>query len=191
MKKSEDKVIDNLVEELQNELQNQGIDPRNGLPESLFLLLSSLTPIPNIDLFVTDSSGRFLLSWRDDKIYGSGWHIPGGCIRMLETMEHRIQMTAENELGTGVICNNIPVLTIESIKDDDVNAGSRVRAHHICILFKCELPEGYSIEEYNKGKKENESGYLKWFDEVPDDFLPVQVPLYKKYIEKWLSDGCE
>ncbi|WP_049945437.1 NUDIX domain-containing protein [Butyrivibrio sp. AC2005] len=181
--------IDYLVSELNNRMISEGIDPRKGLPESLFLLTASLTPIPNVDLFVTDSNKRFLLSWRDDKYYGCGWHIPGGCIRMLETFEERVQKTAIEELGTSVICDNNPVLTVESltVKDRFAENTNLQRTHNICMLFECKLPEGYSIDGFNAGKTEKDQGYLRWFDYLPEDFLDVQVPLYKEFIERWLE----
>lgn len=53
-------------------------DPRNGLPEELFLFATEITPMVNVDLLVRDDEGRILLAWRDDDIYGTGWHVPGG-----------------------------------------------------------------------------------------------------------------
>ena len=94
-------------ERLFNELQS--IDARNGMPEEVFLAISTLMPIPNVDLLIRDESGRILLSWRDDMYFGKGWHIPGGCIRFKETMLERVKETAILELHTEVEINPIPL----------------------------------------------------------------------------------
>ena len=90
------------IENLRRVIREQNIDPRNGLPEELFNLATTLIPFSNVDLFVTDENGRLLLSWRDDDLFGKGWHIPGGCVRMHETLNYRIQQTAVNEIGCEV-----------------------------------------------------------------------------------------
>ena len=56
-------------------------DPRHGLPEEVFRLVSRLTALINVDLLIQDEGRRTLLTWRDDEFYGAGWHIPGGIIR--------------------------------------------------------------------------------------------------------------
>ena len=58
-----------------------GIHPEQGLGEELFLTVSSLVPIVNVDLLVYNDKGQFLLTKRDDPYCGRGWHVPGGCIR--------------------------------------------------------------------------------------------------------------
>ena len=179
--------LTSLISVLQKEITNLGIDANKGIPRELFLLISSLSPVPNVDLFVTDTKKRFLLSWRNDEYFGSGWHIPGGCIRLRESFEERIQKTAISELGTNVICNMIPALTVESIVDKDIatELGNYLRPHNISVLFECHLPNNYSIEEFNRGKSYLQNGYLKWFESLPNEFLTVQKPLYKDYIEAW------
>ena len=71
---------------MQEVMTQENIDPREGLPEDLFLLATSLIPLANVDLFVHDEK-KVLLSWRDDAFHGKGWHIPGGCIRIKEACE--------------------------------------------------------------------------------------------------------
>ena len=58
--------ISQLILELQQELQKENINPCNGLPEDLFLFSTTLAPVANVDLFITDTKRRVLLSWRDD-----------------------------------------------------------------------------------------------------------------------------
>ena len=72
-------------------------EPAAGLPEELFLLVSRLTPLVNVDLLVQDEGLGTLLTWRADEFYGPGWHVPGGIIRYKETAEDCIRATAERE----------------------------------------------------------------------------------------------
>ncbi len=154
------------------EVLNQ-IDAREGLPEEIFLAVSTLVPIVNVDLLISDEKGRILLSWRDDNCFGKGWHIPGGCIRFMETMEERIQKTAMQELGTNVIFDSEPLavkdVIIKYYRESAEN--QKYRAHHLAILYKCSLPAGFLVE--NGMLRENDAGYLKWFEKLPDDLLPV------------------
>jgi hypothetical protein len=49
-----------------------------GLPEELFLFVSRITPLINVDLLIQDDGRRTLLTWRSDRFFGPGWHVPGG-----------------------------------------------------------------------------------------------------------------
>ena len=44
-------------------LNKQVIDSKKGLPEELFLFISRLTPMVNVDLIIKDENERTLLSW--------------------------------------------------------------------------------------------------------------------------------
>ena len=46
------------------------------------------------------------------------------------------------------------------------------RAHFISIAFQCYIPRDYVID--NHGLNQNEAGYLKWFDSVPNKLLRVK-----------------
>ena len=53
-------------------------DPRRGLPDDVFLFVSRIVPLVNVDLLIQDDRSRTLLTWRDDEFFGPGWHVPGG-----------------------------------------------------------------------------------------------------------------
>src|SRR5258705_8683005 len=59
------------------------IDTR-ALPEELFLFISRITPLINVDLLIQDYGKGTLLTWRSDRFFGPGWHVPGGIIRHKE-----------------------------------------------------------------------------------------------------------
>lgn len=154
-------------------LRRAEIDTDNGMPEELFLLVSSLVPLPNVDLLVVDRQERLLLSRRCDPFYPKSWHIPGGCMRFNEDFARRIQETARAELDCTVSFDETPLAVRNVIREPNENLlHPRERGHNVAILFRCYLPDGYQID--NGGRSEDDNGYLKWFDRLPEDFLEIQ-----------------
>ncbi len=165
-------------------LRKARFDARGGLPEDLFLLVSSLTPLPNVDLLIADEAGRLLLSRRNDQIFGKGWHIPGGCIRFGESMVQRVQATARAELGCEVLCDPEPTAVCDVFREPNQEREyPNERCHHLAILFRCKLPDGYVID--NHDLTEDDPGYLKWFSAIPDDMLNVH-DVYSDYLKAWI-----
>lgn len=176
-----------IVEQLENTMKEEGINPCDGLPESLFLLFSSLTPITNIDLLIVDKEKGVLLTWRDDPFYGQGWHIPGGCVRMKESLDKRIQITAKNEVGTEVNYLKEPIAVREAMVNEDRPwlTNQLYRSYNISFLYLASVPNGYEIE--NKNEIEHTAGYMKWFTSYPEDLLPCHQDLYGDILEKYLT----
>lgn len=179
--------ISQLILELQQELKKENINPCDGLPGDLFLFSTTLAPVANVDLFITDTKRRVLLSWRDDGHYGKGWHIPGGCLRLQETMESRIQKTAVKELGCEVSFNSRPLLVKELILKNERPwlKNQLERSHNISVLFDCKLPQNYAIK--NKTKDEHIAGSLKWFFHVPEDLLDAHKDIYGEFLTNWFN----
>ncbi len=155
-------------------LELGNIHPEQGLGEELFLQISCLVPIVNVDLLIYNDKGQFLLTMRDDPHCGKGWHIPGGCIRFKETCEDRIRRVAKNELGIkslGIEKDPLKVFQIIEHKERPIS-NQKERAHFITLVYRCFVDESYIID--NKGKKEEDAGYIKWFDKLPKDLLSIQ-----------------
>lgn len=148
-------------------------NPTKGLPEEVLLFLTENTPMVNVDLLIRDKENRILLSWRDDEFCGCGWHVPGGIIRLKETLEERIQKTALNEIGCTVTFDKQP-LEVRQI----VHKEKKTRGHFITFIYECRIPEGNAVDQ--KGKKPGEAGFLQWHDEFPEDMIEVH-DFYKKY----------
>lgn len=148
-------------------------DPRKGLPEELFLFATEITPMVNVDLLVRDQAGRILLAWRDDDIYGAGWHVPGGIVRLKESFSERIQKTAETELGCTVTASKEPIEIVPIICQN-----MKVRGHFITFVYECKLPEKFHVTNGSRSRYEN--GYLEWHQKFPEDMLEVH-DFYKKY----------
>lgn len=144
------------------------------LGKTIFDLVSSLTPIVNVDLLIKNELGQTLLSWRDDINSGIGWHLPGGIIRLKETIEERIIQTSLNEIGYLVKYDLKPIGVNEIIANE-----KDIRSHFISILYNCFLSKEYIIDNGNKNIQD--VGYLKWFDNCPDDLLKWHK-IYRKYM---------
>lgn len=179
--------LNRAIEHLNSVILAEGINPKRGLPQELFLFATTLMPCPNVDLFITDNNNRVLLTWRDDPFYGQGWHIPGGCLRLGETCEYRIQETAKKEIGTEVVVDLAHVITRELIIEESrpMLQNQLERSHNISMLYHCELPVGFEFR--NDSSDEHSSGYLKWFDRIPDNLLNVHRVIYGEVMDSFFK----
>lgn len=184
----ENERISRAIEYLREAMEAEDINPQNGMPTELFLFASSLIPCANVDLFITDPKKGLLLAWRDDPYCGKGWHIPGGCLRIKESIDHRIQQTAINELGVKVLYDRDTFMTREDIRHDERPwlQYPLERSHNISMLFRCRLPSRYKIS--NSSTEEHTVGYLKWFKSLPDDLLPLHMNLYGDVIMAFFDE---
>ena len=62
-------------------------NPKKGLPDEIFYFVGRLTPYINVDLLIKSPTEGTLMTWRDDKYSGKGWHLPGGIIRFREKIK--------------------------------------------------------------------------------------------------------
>jgi hypothetical protein len=90
-------------------------DPHHGPPEEIFLFVSRRMPLINVDLLIQDDGGRTLLTWREDKFFGSGRHVPGGIVRYKEMTADRIRASAREELGAEVAFENGPAPCVRNV----------------------------------------------------------------------------
>lgn len=165
--------IDEAIHSLREAMREEGIDSTVALGTELFLFISSLTLIINIDLLVSDEKGRILLAWRDDRYCGTGWHIPGGVVRFKETLDDRVHKTAVTELRTDVDYDPKPIVVLENIANDKrtVKFNENIRGHFISLLYKATVTDEDKIQYLDNEKV---VGHLKWFDHLPEDFLDLQ-----------------
>lgn len=162
--------LDESIKQLKTEMQKENVDPSVILPEKLFLFSTTLSPVVNVDLIITNASKQVLFTWRDDPHNGSGWHIPGSCIHFKETIEESIQRCAKTELGSSVTSSPSIFAVVEHIINyerpiEDQNE----RAHFITLAYHCTLPDGYELKEG-----------MKWFDDLPDNLVHTQ-DAYRKH----------
>jgi colanic acid biosynthesis protein WcaH len=157
-------------------LDHQVPNPSEGLPEELFLYISRTTPLINVDLLIKDENGRTLLSWRNERYTGKGWHVPGGIVRFKENLETRIRKVAKTEIGTDVSFDPIP-LAINQI----INPDQDIRGHFISLLYKCFL-NGTFVPQ-NNGLSRNDNGYIAWHDSCPHPLFKFHE-IYRNFIDK-------
>ena len=150
-------------------------DPGIGLPEEIFLFVSRLIAMVNVDLLVKDEYNRTLLSWRETEFSGAGWHVSGDIIRYKESVEERIKKVALGEIGAVVDFDPSPIAI------NQVQKEHATRGHFISILYSCSVTVGFIPN--NDGLAPNDSGYLKWHDIAPKNLIKVHDVLYRQYIE--------
>jgi len=175
--------VTSAIDNLKDEMQKAGIKSENGLGTELFLFSSTLIPVVNVDLLLTNSKHEILLAWRDDPHTGKGWHIPGGCVRFKEKLMDCVQKTAITEFGAEVICRPKPIKVFEifTSRYRDEIEDQKERAHFITLVYACKFKDETMLLERQKSEYENKPGYLKWFSELPEDLLDVQ----ECYRESW------
>lgn len=150
-------------------------DPAKGLPEEVFLFITSITPMVNVDLLIKNEKKQTLLTWRNDDQHTPGWHIPGGVIRYKEKASDRIEAVAMNELGARMKFKEEPVAINEIIL-----AELKERAHFLSFLYECSLASPLDENlEYKVGAPEK--GKWAWHDKCPDNLIKVH-DIYREYI---------
>ncbi|ERE20039.1 MULTISPECIES: NUDIX domain-containing protein [Chromobacteriaceae] len=148
---------------------------RHGLPEEVFLFVSSLTPMVNVDLLIRDDEGRTLLTWRHDRFYGPGWHVPGGILRFKESSAARIAAVAAHELGAEVDFAPNPLCRHEL-----VNANRDVRGHFISLLHACRLKSTPDpARRFDPASPRH--GDWAWHAGCPEPLIPVHE-VYRAFI---------
>lgn len=164
-------------------LRRGNIVTDDGMEPELFLLVSGLVPLANVDLLIVNDRGQLLLERRKDRWFQESWHIPGGCMHYGESFSHCVQQTALREIGTEVLCDTEPVAVRNIIRGvAEESEFPRERGHNVAILFRCRLPEGFTVQ--NCGKTEQDDGFLRWFDKLPEDFMAIQCE-YSDVLNPW------
>ena len=100
------------------------------LPQHLFDYVSSITPLVNVELVITGPSNFVLLSWRDDGLYGPGWHLPGGIIRHKESLLDRIQSVLLTECDIKTF-TSLTFLQVNQV----MNPSRDLRGHFISLVL--------------------------------------------------------
>lgn len=150
-------------------------DPSRGLPEDIFLFVSRVTPLINVDLLIKNEKKQTLLTWRDDGYHGPGWHIPGGIIRYKEKVADRINAVAKKELGARVGFKKEPLAVNEVI------CSRKTRGHFISLLYECKLIS--SLDENLKFEKGTpKPGQWTWHKKCPNNIISIHE-MYRKFIK--------
>jgi colanic acid biosynthesis protein WcaH len=150
--------------------------PAQGLPEDVFLLVSRLTPMVNVDLLIQNAAGETLLTWREDRFYGPGWHVPGGIVRFKEQIASRIAKVASTELGATVEAASAPLAVREMM-----NATRDTRGHFISLLYACRLTSPLDASRRFQGMPATH-GQWGWHGNCPKELIRVHE-VYRAFID--------
>jgi len=168
---------DKIVEQI----TNNEYRTEKGLTNDMFLFVSTITPLINVDLLIMDENGRILLSWRDDEHCGTGWHIPGSIIRHGESILDRLHLCATEEIGADIEFGDVPVKISEIFLDQDE------RNHFISLLFQGHIDSNTDISVIPDNTVNYSVGDLKWFDAYPDEGIVYSQEVYRDFIKQWLK----
>ena len=147
-------------------------DPKKGLGQEVFFMVSRLTPMINVDLLIRNDQRDLLLTWREDQFYGPGWHIPGGVLRFKETYAERITAVALSELGATVESEDQPAMICPAM-----NHTRNTRGHFISLGFNCILTSTLDNSFKYSGNVPRH-GEWAWHQEKPHNLIPVHVFQY-------------
>ncbi len=163
--------IDNICQALDK------MDGTAGIGKILFESISRLTPAVSVELIIkSEDQRRSLLTWREDELYGPGWHVPGGVVRFKEKLTSRVQKVLKNEIGVSASKIEGPIGFHEIF-----NKKRDKRGHFICFVYKVIL-----IEDPPFRTKAQDGvitrGSWRWFTKCPDNLIENQHSLVK-YID--------
>jgi len=163
------------IQQLIGQLEAMVEDPCQGLPEDLFLFISRIIPMVNVDLLIQNPAGQSLLTWRDDGYEAPGWHLPGGILRFKEPIARRIQAVAATELGARVRFDQGP-LAVNEIR----HPTRKVRGHFISLLYRCVLESPPEPGLQSTGSHPL-PGQWAWHCGCPAELLAVH-DIYRPYL---------
>ena len=162
------------IDDCINIIEKNILDPSIGLPENIFLFISRITPLINVDLLIKNASNQTLLIWRQrGQKYKEGWHVPGGIIRYKDKIKNRIDAVAKNELNCQVIFEKNPI-AINQVMLDQKNRG-----HLISLLYSCKLIKSPNTDIYYSSGKPR-VGEWSWHDKCPKNII-IPHKMYKNF----------
>lgn len=162
------------------QISNNEYKTEKGLAYDTFLFASTITPLINVDLFITDEKGRLLLSWRDDKHCGTGWHIPGSIIRHGESIFDRLRACAIEEIGIDI------EFADEPIKISEIHLNQEERNHFISLLYQGKI-DSAAISALPLDARDYAPENLKWFDSYPEEGIVYSQEVYVEFIKEWFN----
>ena len=152
------------------------INVKEGLGTDLYEAVSRLTPSISVEAVVKNSdASKTLLIWRNDKMYGPGWHLPGGVLRFKETLKDRLFKTLDRELGITKADITGPLGFHEIF-----NEKRDVRGHFISFVFEV-IPHDPPSEKKQSGVKPSH-GCWRWFETCPPNLI-VNQAAFRKYLK--------
>jgi len=155
-----------------NQIEKKINNPKKGLPDEIFYFVGRLTPYINVDLLIRSPTEGTLMTWRDDKYSGKGWHLPGGIIRFKEKISKRIANVGKTEL-------NIKISKIKGpLALNEIIINQKERSHFISLLYQCFLSKSELKKLLLESQKNSK---ISFFKKKPHNLLKWHK-IYKKYL---------
>ncbi len=151
--------LSSLINSLESFIKN----PEIGLPDEVFYFIGRVTPYLNVDVLVKIPDLGYVLTWRDDVHTGAGWHVPGGIVRLRESMEQRVNKVANLELKVNL------AKIIGPIEINEIISKQKERSHFISTLFYAEIDDK-NIKKILMQINENPQK-INLFKEPPENLL--------------------
>ena len=143
-----------------------------GIGKNLFESISRLTPAVSVELIIkSQDQQRNLLTWRDDELYGPGWHVPGGVVRFKETLSSRVEKVLKKEIAVAASKIEGPIGFHEIFNDQRDKRG-----HFICFVYKVTLIEDPPIRTKAQDGAIT-GGSWRWFVNCPNNLIQNQRSL--------------
>lgn len=131
------------------------------MPYEIWLELSTLFPLPAVEVIITRNGKDFLLTERRDE-HWNGWHIPGGFMAYQESFEEACKRVALRELN----------MDIEFKKMFDA------------FVWK-EHPYGAPISIICICTPKGEPSEGTYFSEIPKDMVPNHTEFLQKFLKEY------
>jgi colanic acid biosynthesis protein WcaH len=106
------------------------------------------------------------MTWREDRFYGPGWHVPGGVVRFKESLAARLRAVAALELGAQIAPEPVPVEVFELTAPD-----RDLRGHFITLAYRCRLHTPLDPARQAPAGARPSAGQWAWFEELPPDTI--------------------
>ena len=138
------------------------------LPDLAFRAFHKLVPWPAVEVLMHDDEGRFLLTYRDDDF--TGWHIPGGFMRIDETFQAACDRHVRKEKVAESVTDLRLIATHTWLK------GEHPYGHNLSLVIACRAV-GVVVE----------TPTARWFSEIPSGIIKEQHPQFLAYFKEWLK----
>lgn len=134
------------------------------VPEKLWDQIKASSPIPCVDVIISDRRGAVMLGWRVIRPYINVWALPGGRIRLREDLRRAVRriLAAHNVKAEGLYLVGVFPISFPSRQDIS-----------ICVAAKCWY--GHEVPDGTEFKK------VRWFRNLP----PQTGGNYRKMIKIW------
>jgi len=164
-----------MFTELLHQMLDVIFQPRLGIGKLCFHILSQFTPMVNVEVFLIDGAKKAIyLVYRDDELYGPGWHVPGAILRVQELLLDCVKRTIRDEIcsveydAENIIC----ILATQAF-----HRSRLIRSHFISFCYLVQVKWSQEILEYNH-KQRYLHGHIAKHYKCPSNLIKE----HKKFI---------